>query len=114
MPADHDLDCPRCLTPMSKLEFIRTTIDNCPNCNGCWLDTNEITQLTRSRGARAIWLQLQNPQPSQLTCPRCKTRDVQVGTVSAASQENVEIDECSLCGGIWLDKGELTALLARA
>jgi Zn-finger nucleic acid-binding protein len=27
--------------------------------------------------------------------------------------DEVEIDECSGCGGIWLDKGELEKLVAR-
>jgi Zn-finger nucleic acid-binding protein len=27
--------------------------------------------------------------------------------------EDVEIDECSACGGIWLDKGELEKIVAR-
>jgi Zn-finger nucleic acid-binding protein len=99
---------------MSKLEFIRTTIDSCPNCNGCWLDANEITQLTRSRGSRAIWLKLTDCQPSELKCPRCDQRTVQIGNVETARKKLVEVDECTVCGGLWLDRGELTALLERA
>ena len=37
-------------------------------------------------------------------CPRCG------GDLVEQHAENVKIDECSDCGGIWLDKGELEQL----
>lgn len=37
-------------------------------------------------------------------CPRCGTDLVEQET------ENVKVDECKTCGGIWLDKGELDQL----
>jgi DNA repair exonuclease SbcCD ATPase subunit len=37
-------------------------------------------------------------------CPRCG------GDLSEQHSEHVKIDECSDCGGIWLDKGELEQL----
>jgi len=37
-------------------------------------------------------------------CPRCGT------DLSERHEENVKIDECGDCGGVWLDKGELEQL----
>jgi rRNA maturation protein Nop10 len=37
-------------------------------------------------------------------CPRCG------GDLKESQTEQVKIDECSECGGIWLDKGELEQL----
>ena len=37
-------------------------------------------------------------------CPRCG------GDLTEQHSEQVKIDECSDCGGIWLDKGELEQL----
>jgi uncharacterized protein len=37
-------------------------------------------------------------------CPRCG------GDLTEQHAEQVKIDECSDCGGIWLDKGELEQL----
>src|SRR4051812_7726221 len=37
-------------------------------------------------------------------CPRCG------GDLKEQQAEQVKIDECSDCGGIWLDKGELDQL----
>ena len=37
-------------------------------------------------------------------CPRCG------GDLEERQSEHVKLDECSDCGGIWLDKGELEQL----
>jgi len=42
---------------------------------------------------------------STMRCPRCD------GSLHASSFEQVEIDTCDKCGGIWLDSGELEQLL---
>jgi ribosomal protein L37AE/L43A len=40
----------------------------------------------------------------QHKCPRCG------GDLKERQTEQVKIDECSECGGVWLDKGELEQL----
>lgn len=42
---------------------------------------------------------------STMRCPRCD------GGLKASTFEQVEIDTCEKCGGIWLDAGELEQLL---
>jgi Zn-finger nucleic acid-binding protein len=44
---------------------------------------------------------------SSMRCPRCD------GTLNPASFEEVEIDTCEKCGGVWLDSGELEQLTKR-
>ena len=44
---------------------------------------------------------------SSMKCPRCD------GTLKAVSFEEVEIDPCDKCGGVWLDSGELESLTKR-
>ncbi|MFN4219383.1 MAG: zf-TFIIB domain-containing protein [bacterium] len=41
-----------------------------------------------------------------MTCPRCKTRG-EIYHLKKANLENIEIDICENCGGIWFDKSEL-------
>ena len=43
-----------------------------------------------------------------MKCPVCKTPDLLL-----SEREGIEIDYCSTCRGIWLDRGELDKLLAR-
>ena len=40
-----DLKCPRCSVAMKKIKKSNVLIDICPDCNGMWLDDNEIYKL---------------------------------------------------------------------
>lgn len=42
-----------------------------------------------------------------LHCPKCE------GTLQGVMFEDVEIDACDKCGGVWLDANELAALTKR-
>jgi Zn-finger nucleic acid-binding protein len=44
-----------------------------------------------------------------MTCPRCHDT-----TLIELDREGVTIDRCERCRGIWLDRGELEKILARA
>jgi uncharacterized protein len=42
-----------------------------------------------------------------MICPKCSNEMTQV------IKQGVTIDTCTVCGGVWLDKGELGELMAR-
>ena len=44
---------------------------------------------------------------SSMKCPRCD------GTLKESKLEEVSIDTCEKCGGVWLDSGELEQLTKR-
>ncbi len=44
-----------------------------------------------------------------MKCPRCETT-----TLDEKDREGVVVDACAQCRGIWLDRGELEKLIARA
>ena len=44
---------------------------------------------------------------SSMKCPRCD------GTLQESKLEEVAIDTCDKCGGVWLDSGELEQLTRR-
>ena len=44
-----------------------------------------------------------------MTCPRCEDRPLE-----ERDRDGVTIDLCPRCRGIWLDRGELEKLIARA
>jgi uncharacterized protein with PIN domain len=44
---------------------------------------------------------------SSMRCPRCN------GTLRESKFEDVLIDTCEKCGGVWLDSGELEQLIKR-
>jgi len=43
-----------------------------------------------------------------LVCPNCKVE------MQAVNREGVEIDICTNCQGIWLDKGELEKIISKS
>ena len=47
------------------------------------------------------------PSPTLGDCPKCGVALV------TKDLHGVEIDECGRCGGVWLDKGELEAVVTR-
>ena len=47
--------------------------------------------------------------PRQLTCPDCGNTPL-----ITRFRTTIEIDQCPLCQGIWLDRGELDKLIALA
>jgi hypothetical protein len=44
---------------------------------------------------------------SAIHCPKCD------GTLSEITFEDVQIDRCNKCNGVWLDSGELERLIAK-
>lgn len=44
---------------------------------------------------------------SSMNCPRCD------GSLKETSLEDVVVDTCDKCGGVWLDSGELEKLTKR-
>lgn len=59
-------------------------------------------ELMKERRARLDQERNQQQQTAESTkCPKCD------GTLMERELGGVKIDECTNCGGIWLDKGEL-------
>ncbi|WP_322995754.1 zf-TFIIB domain-containing protein [Castellaniella sp.] len=44
-----------------------------------------------------------------MKCPACRDVDL-----SMSSRQNIEIDYCPQCRGVWLDRGELDKLIERS
>jgi Zn-finger nucleic acid-binding protein len=92
----------------------------CPDCGGAWLEQGELEAIQTCRehdyteelarmpdlGFNAYEL-AQAKQGRRLTCPKC---EVEMESREYARCSQVMIDACPQCHGIWLDKGELTAL----
>ena len=46
-----------------------------------------------------------NTEPVTMGCPRC------TGKLHAETYDEVNIDRCDTCGGVWLDAGELEQII---
>jgi Zn-finger nucleic acid-binding protein len=87
-------------------------IDRCPQCDGVWLDYEEMEKLG-SIVEPVVWEVRQiPPQVDQLIglyCPRCADAPLLLKADHPRDQQ-VIIDYCENCKGTWLDPGELTAI----
>lgn len=63
--------------------------------------------LTRLREALREEAREQGEDIKTLACPRC------TGQLHAEAYDDVSIDRCDTCGGIWLDAGELEQIIGQ-
>lgn len=60
--------------------------------------------IEKLRANRAVEGQREKAEASAVHCPKCE------GTLVELTHENVRIDRCNKCNGVWLDAGELEQL----
>jgi Zn-finger nucleic acid-binding protein len=106
----------RCVKCEGRLVTVRiedVDVDQCDGCAGIWFDAHELERVLRrphvepllGRGALTP-----GDDERRGRCPRCKGEGYLVRVVSPRTP--IHVDTCSICGGKWLDGGEID-LLAR-
>lgn len=96
--------CPGCETAMIAQRDGKTlVVDFCAGCGGLWLDKGEL----EAEGARLPDDLPRVTAAKPRTCPRC------VKPLDTVKGREVELDLCPGCGGVFLDRGELTTLIER-
>ena len=107
--SEKKIECPRCWVELKEKEEEilgpNIRIDICPKCNGIWLDHGELKKMIKDKEVtdyltKDIGLKSRSP----LICPRCRN------LMDLEKAENVEVDVCLYCKGVWLDAGELEGL----
>ena len=91
-------------------------IDTCPGCMGLWFDANELREFFSSESLNKKFMlppsrysasaQTIDISTKARRCPRCNREALRRKEV-----ETVEVDECPMCKGIWLDAGEIEKLV---
>ena len=103
------IECPRCWVEMKVVEEEvfgpNIEIDICPKCNGIWLDRGELKKVIKDKEVtdyltKNIGLKSHSP----LICPRCRN------LMDLEKAEDVEVDVCLKCRGVWLDADEMQGL----
>ncbi len=109
------MNCPVCGKQMVEEDFGGVKVDVCKHgCKGMWFDWFELSKLDESNEGLGVALDeaLDQPRASdegrgKLDCPKCGVK-MQIHKYKKANQ--VTIDECYSCSGIFLDAGELGAI----
>ncbi|UCE73059.1 MAG: zf-TFIIB domain-containing protein [Methanomassiliicoccales archaeon] len=110
---DRKIDCPRCWVKMKQQEVEifgpNITIDVCPKCQGTWLDYGELGKLLKDKKlTNYLTKEIGTQSKSELVCPRCG------GLMDIERAEEIEVDVCLSCNGVWLDSGELDDLKSKS
>ena len=99
------MKCPKCQSELHEMYIEGVDVDFCDTCKGIWFDKDEM----------AFMAELPNDIPNQdaektatqstYPCPRCKSAKLE--EIRFHQANDLLVDRCPVCQGIWLDKGEL-------
>ena len=107
--------CPQCNLKLEQTLLAGVEVDYCSLCYGLWFEEEELQQAKDEKDRSLRWLDIdlwKDPARFQVSrgkkfCPRdhMPLYEVRYG------DSNVTVDACSLCYGIWLDRGEFIAIV---
>jgi uncharacterized protein len=107
--------CPACSSEMTTVQAQDVTIDQCSACKGIWFDDQELDKLENKTASLSIDLLRSDPGSMAVVdhnrprnCPRCG--NVLLIRCYYDDTNEVEIDQCVQCSGVWLDPGELNSV----
>ncbi|MBZ5637310.1 MAG: zf-TFIIB domain-containing protein [Acidobacteriia bacterium] len=108
-------DCPSCRIPLTETSLGSVRIDECPKCNGIWFQDEELRLAKDKEDHDLIWLDFEiwrhadrfRVGTRKLECPDCHSSLVQVHY----GDTPITADYCTLCRGVWLDKGEFEKII---
>jgi len=104
--------CPKCKVLMQRIEYEDVPIRLCGECGGTWLSELSLKAIMHKRQQRLpepvqqkfLDLADRSDSKEELACLSCG----KIMTKQAFMDwDDIVIDRCAGCGGIWLDPGEL-------
>jgi len=111
------MKCPKCGSSLKPITYEGIRIEACPNCNGEWLDGDELRHVNWAREVRfdkderravaqatKIKCVKLDGVDRDLACPKCGGH---TDAVNYGGNTGIIIDSCTSCGGFRLDAGEL-------
>jgi len=110
------MDCPRTGKPLKAVKVGGIEVDISEGCGGVWFDNHELKKFTPTSSALGKVLaehlksfhKLLIDDDKRLNCP--KDTDVVMMRRYFSAKQQIEIDECPACGGVWLDSEELDSI----
>lgn len=109
------MNCPNCKVELVQKNIQGVLIDECEQCEGLWFEESELRQVKDKIDADLNWMDFEilkhpekfKPTAERTTCPSCH----QAMHVLDYDKTKVEIDYCSACKGVWLEKNELERII---
>ncbi len=87
------------------------TVAACAGCGGLWMRDTDLQRLSEVVEPVLVeWLSVTpRDQSDELCCPECEPGQ-RMRKMRSAREHRVLLDACDVCGGVWLDGGELRAI----
>jgi hypothetical protein len=115
------MNCPRCNSVLQSIEYDNQKVEVCPGCKGEWLFAGELQKIVEHHdevftpeeiaSLDAVNKEIftaEKDDKDELNCPACG--DVRMEHFNYGDTSGIILHKCTECGGIWMDKGELTKI----
>jgi Zn-finger nucleic acid-binding protein len=108
------MNCPVCHTALIVVEREGIELDWCLDCRGLWFDEGEL-ELLGEKAGRSLETEDLGRRTGDVVgggtrrCPRCRRKMAQL-SLDIGQSSGVQVDRCA-DHGIWLDRGELGAIM---
>ena len=112
------MNCPRCESTLSPVEYDGVKVQVCSGCKGEWLEAGELQTLAEHhdevftpqeiQSLEAVNKEIFTPEKDdhdELNCPACA--EVTMEHFNYADTSGIILHKCSECGGVWADKDQL-------
>jgi len=113
----HELRCPRCGGRLERADVDGVHVEQCARCLGCFVRTTDFGELvSREEHGHHVDLRVAReggalPRQALLAPVRCPHCPREMDRARFAQRAELVVDVCN-AHGIWLDAGELAAVLA--
>ena len=110
------MQCPRADGELKEVEVEGVKVDICASCGGVWFDANELEKFDEAveeAGQKLLELMAQYQSATidyGQTLKNPKLPEIDLVRRYYSPKQQIEIDECPVTGGIWLDAGELAKI----
>ena len=111
------MNCPSCKMNLVTKNELGIEIDICLNgCGGVWFDASELEKVDEAHENITMTTLFAGKNQNSVVvdrskirnCPRCDS--VKLDRICEYKDNDLEIDSCKNCNGVWLDPGELNTL----
>ncbi len=109
------MECPKCSIELHKKKIQEIEVDECKKCEGIWFEKDELRQIKDKTDSDLNWMDFEiwkHPEKfkaisEKIICPNCNTKM----NILDYDNTKIEIDYCTNCQGIWLDKNEFIKII---
>lgn len=110
------MDCPKCKIKLRNKTIEEINVNECKKCESIWFDKDELRKIKDKTDSDLNWMDFEiwkhpekfKAKPKKYNCPYCEN------SMKVLDYDNtkVEIDYCTNCKGIWLEKDELQKIIS--